>query len=75
MHTATVEEAQAHLPELLQQVSAGEEVVITSQGTPVGRLVPPVLPTGVPIPGRGKGKFTINAEDDEYLKDFADYMP
>lgn len=75
MQTATIEEVQAHLPELLQQVGAGKEVTIVSQGKPVGRLVPPALPTGVPILGRGKGKLVINVDDDEHLKDFAEYLP
>ncbi|MFO0967729.1 MAG: type II toxin-antitoxin system Phd/YefM family antitoxin [Gemmataceae bacterium] len=75
MQTATVAEVQARLPELLEHIGAGEEVLIVAQGKPVGRLVPPVRPKGIPIPGRGKGKLVINAEDDEHLKDFADYMP
>lgn len=75
MRTATVEEVQAHLPELLQQVGAGEEVLIVSQGKPVGRLVPPLLPKGVPILGRGQGKLISYTEDEDHLKDFEDYMP
>lgn len=75
MQTATIEEVQAHLPELLQKVSAGEEVVIVNAGKPVGRLVSPPPPTGVPILGRGKGKLISYIEDDEHLKDFEEYMP
>jgi prevent-host-death family protein len=75
VQTATIDEVRAHLPELLQQVSAGGEIVIVSEGKPVGRLVAPPLPKGVPIPGRGKGKLVIHADDDEYLKDFAEYLP
>jgi len=75
MQTATVAEVQAQLPELLRHVSAGEEVLIVSEGKPVGRLIPPPAPKGVPIAGRGKGKLVIHANDDEHLKDFAEYMP
>ena len=75
MQTATVAEVQAHLPDLLRKVGAGQEVVILSEGKPVGRLVPPLTPPGVPTPGRGKGKLIIHADDDEHLKDFAEYMP
>ena len=74
MQTATVAEVQARLPELLDQLASGGELVIVSNGTPVGRLVPPPLPNGVPIPGRGKGKLVIHSDDDEHLKDFAEYM-
>ncbi len=28
-----------------------------------------------PLPGRAKGMLTIHSEDDEHLKDFAEYMP
>jgi prevent-host-death family protein len=75
MQTATVEEVQACLPELLNKVAEGQEVVITRNGTPVGRLMPPTLPKGVPIPGRGKGKLIIYSDDDDHLKDFEEYMP
>ncbi len=35
-------EAKTHLSELLDKVSAGEEVLITRRGKPVARLVAPV---------------------------------
>jgi antitoxin (DNA-binding transcriptional repressor) of toxin-antitoxin stability system len=73
MSTATVEEVQAHLPEMLKQLGAGDEVVIIDQGKAVGRLVPE-LPKGKFILGRGKGKLIKFVDDDEHLKDFEDYM-
>ena len=39
MSTVSVHEAKTHLSHLLQQVEAGEEVVITRRGEPVARLV------------------------------------
>lgn len=39
MHTVTLAEAKAHLSELLNQIEAGEEVLITRRGQPVARLV------------------------------------
>jgi prevent-host-death family protein len=74
MSTITLEEAQAHLPELVDNLTAGEEVIITRNGKPVGRLLPPELPKGVPIIGRGKGKLIRYIDDDEHRKDFAEYM-
>ncbi len=38
MKTASVAEAKAHLSALLGSVEAGEEVLITRRGKPVGRL-------------------------------------
>jgi antitoxin (DNA-binding transcriptional repressor) of toxin-antitoxin stability system len=75
MQPVTIEEVQAHLPALLRQLGAGDEVVIVNQGISVGRLVPPPPPKGVPIPGRGKGKLIVHVDDDEHLHDFDEYMP
>jgi antitoxin (DNA-binding transcriptional repressor) of toxin-antitoxin stability system len=75
MQTATIDEVQARLPELLERLSPGDELVIVRDGKPVARLAPVPLPTGVPILDRGKGKLIQYIDDDEHLKDFADYMP
>lgn len=40
MNTVSVAEAKAHLSELLNQVEAGEEIVITRRGQPIARLAP-----------------------------------
>jgi prevent-host-death family protein len=74
MTVVSLEEAQAHLPELIEQVQQGEEILITRQGQPVARLV---AAARVPPrqPGSAVGKLTILAEDDEHLEDFPDYMP
>ena len=42
--TVGVHEAKTQLSRLLQLVQSGEEVVITSRGTEVARLVPPARP-------------------------------
>jgi antitoxin (DNA-binding transcriptional repressor) of toxin-antitoxin stability system len=73
MTTATVEDVQARLPELLDRVAAGEEVVITRDGRPVATLKAH-LPKGVPIFGRGKGKVLHVAPDfDAPLDDFREH--
>lgn len=73
MTTATMEEVQSHLPDLLEKLAPGENILITRDGKPVARLTPE-LPVGAPIPGRGKGKLVIHAEDDEHLAGFEEYM-
>lgn len=40
MGTVTLAEAKAHLSHLLDQVEAGEEVVITRRGQPIARITP-----------------------------------
>ena len=39
-----VYEAKTHLPQLLDEVEAGETIVITRHGTPVARLAPIAAP-------------------------------
>ncbi len=42
MGTVTLAEAKTHLSHLLDQVAAGEEIVITRRGHPVARISPVV---------------------------------
>ena len=57
MVTVNVHEAKTHLSRLLEQVRAGEEVVIAKAGKPVARLVP--LARKEPRrPGLVKGRLT-----------------
>lgn len=75
MSTLTIEEAWTRLPEILDELAPGDHVVITRDGKPVGRLLPPELPMGVPILGRGKGKVLFyDHEDKSHLDDFKEYL-
>jgi antitoxin (DNA-binding transcriptional repressor) of toxin-antitoxin stability system len=74
----TVEEAQANLKALIHQMTPGDEIVLTQDQQAVARLVseqPKAKPGLRPPPGLGKGMITILSDDDEHLKDFAEYMP
>lgn len=77
MTTVTIEEAQAKLKEIIHRMAPGEELVITENRQPVAKLVsePSPKPRLRPPPGLGKGMITIVSDDDEHLKDFAEYMP
>jgi antitoxin (DNA-binding transcriptional repressor) of toxin-antitoxin stability system len=73
--TVTMEEAQANLLDLIHILMPGDSVVITENDQPVAKLTrqkPAVRQR--PQPGLCKGMLTIVAEDDEHLKDFAEYM-
>lgn len=59
-----VHEAKTHLSRLLLQVAAGEEVIITSRGKEVARLVPPVRQRQL---GLDVGRFTVPADFDAPL--------
>jgi antitoxin (DNA-binding transcriptional repressor) of toxin-antitoxin stability system len=75
MPTVTLAEAQAKLPDLIHDLSTGDEVVITEGDQVVARIVGERRPLRQrPGPGLCKGMMTIVADDDEHLKDFAEYM-
>jgi antitoxin (DNA-binding transcriptional repressor) of toxin-antitoxin stability system len=75
MTTITIEDAQAKLPEIIGGLSKGEELAITQGDRIVARLVgePPERRQRLQ-PGFAKGMMTIVAEDEDHLKDFAEYM-
>jgi prevent-host-death family protein len=83
MATVTIQEAQARLAELVEDLAPGDQVVITRDDRPVARLVgaaPAELPaTAVPRLrrlGTLEGTVTYIAPDfDAPLDDFAEYMP
>lgn len=74
MLAVTVEEAQAGLPELIERLSQGEEVLITRDSQPVAQLVSVARGKPLPVFGSCKGKLIIAADDDEHLLDFREYM-
>jgi antitoxin (DNA-binding transcriptional repressor) of toxin-antitoxin stability system len=75
MSTVTLEEAQARLPHLIEQLQPGEEIVITRDQEPVGRFLGEERTPRKPRqPGNCKGMLTIVADDEEHLKDFAEYI-
>jgi prevent-host-death family protein len=75
MQTLTEDEVRSNLSEVIDSLRPGEDVVVTRGGKPVARLVADLLPKGVPVYGRGKGKMLIDLDDDGHLADFAEYMP
>jgi hypothetical protein len=42
---------------------------------PVAKLIGTLDESPRPLSGRGKGMLTIISEDEDHLKDFAEYMP
>ena len=73
MESYNVAEAKAHLSEILERVSAGEEVLLTRRGKPIARLMPPAR-TGETILGAGRNDPNINfavITTDEWWKPMA----
>lgn len=62
-----VHEAKTHLSRLLDQVAAGDEVLIAKAGVPVARLVPVVLPTDARPLGTEAGRVFIADDFDAPL--------
>lgn len=76
MSTITLEEAQAHLADLIAGLTPGEPLIIMQDDKPVARLLAEVPPRRKPRkPGSAKGMLTILSDDDEHLKDFEESMP
>jgi antitoxin (DNA-binding transcriptional repressor) of toxin-antitoxin stability system len=70
--TITVEEAQARLREVIDNLAPGQEVVITDNEQPVAKLVGE-RPSR-PAPGAGKGSILYMAPDfDEPMEEFKEY--
>ena len=73
MKQVSVREAKSNLSRLLQEVAAGQDVVITRSGRPVAKLVN--VEEGRPILGIDKGRFVVPEDfdaplDEELLRAF-----
>ena len=75
MRTVNIHAANTHLSRLVDEVAAGEEIVIAKAGKPLARLVP-FTSAGEPrshrerrTPGLMKGKLWIAEDFDEPLPD------
>jgi len=65
--TVGVHEAKTHLSKLLKRAAAGEEIIISSGGTPMARLVG-VEPTLREL-GFDEGRFTVPEDFDDPMPD------
>ncbi len=76
MARSAVELAQAgiQLPKLIEEVKSGVEILITCEGQPVARLLPPQDPPPDRVPGSARGLFEVPDDFDAPLEDFRDYM-
>jgi antitoxin (DNA-binding transcriptional repressor) of toxin-antitoxin stability system len=75
LETVSLEEAQASLPDLIERLQPGVEIVITRDHQPVAALHAPSSVAPQPRFGGCRGALTILVEDDEHPQDFQDYLP
>ena len=73
MQSITVDEAIQKLPDLIDAVLRGEEVVITKDDLSMVKLIPNP-PVKNRKPGSAKGQVWMSEDFDEPLEDFKDYM-
>ncbi len=71
----TLKEAQTQLPDLIHNMSPGDEISITDQNRTVAKLIISEVESPRPIAGRGRGTLIVLAEDEEHLEDFREYIP
>ena len=77
MHAVTLEEAQAHLPELIAETQGGGEVLITRDNKPVAKLTAAAADSaqsGLPLLGLLKGKIVFHEDWEETPEEFKPYM-
>jgi prevent-host-death family protein len=77
MTNLSIQEAQAHLPELVHGLASGDEVVILENNRPVARIVPAAGPQqrSPRRSGTLRGTVLYMAPDfDAPLEDFKEYM-
>jgi antitoxin (DNA-binding transcriptional repressor) of toxin-antitoxin stability system len=73
--TVSVEQAQKALPQLIDQLLSGQEILLTRNDKPVAQLVAVTTASPAPVFGACRGLLSVLSEDEEHLKDFHDYMP
>ena len=77
MIRTSLEDAKAHLPELIESAVRGEEVLIATEGTQgeqIVRLVPVSSDRPRPRFGSAKGFFEMREDFDAPLPDFDEYQ-
>jgi prevent-host-death family protein len=74
---SAIELAQAgiQLPQLVEEVKSGVEILITCEGQPVARLLPALDTSPFDrVPGSAKGLFKVPDDFDAPLEDFREHM-
>ena len=69
MHQVNIHEAKTHLSRLLEEVEAGEEVIIARNGKPVARLAPIQVIDKPRRPGSLRGRIRMSEDFDALLPD------
>ena len=74
MPTVTLEEAKAHLDELIEHLQPGEEILIMDQGRPLAQVKKAERNSWPCKAGSAAGKIHMAPDFDAPLEDFKEYM-
>ena len=75
MQSINIHEAKTHLSRLVEQASAGEEIVIAKAGKPMARLMPLAAPAKTPRKlGMLAGKYKVPDDIDSMFGDEIEAM-
>lgn len=75
MDTVSLQDAQAHLPELIHHLSPGDELIVTENNRAVARIVPPAATAGARKLGTLRGTVLFVAPDfDAPLDEFKECL-
>ena len=74
MRNIDVNEAKQRLSELIEQVIAGDKIIITKRGQPIVKLVAITKHRRKRLFGSARGLIKISNDFDEPLEDFREYM-
>jgi len=73
--TLSMEDIKLTLPELVDSLTPGDEVILTRNRQPIAKLVSETAKRRHPRQaGNCKGQITLLVEDDEHLEGFPEYM-
>lgn len=67
MKTVNIREAETHLSRLIEDVAAGEEIIIARNGKPVARLLPVIGRSRPRRPGKWRRQVRIGSDFDSPL--------
>lgn len=70
----TLSEAQSHLKEWIAKMAPGDQLLIVENDLPIAEVYLPAVQPPRPQFGIGAGMVVEYIDDDEHLKDFAEYM-
>lgn len=74
MQIISIEKAKEDFFPIMDEVSKGENFIITKNGNPIAELIPMRNEKKNRVPGSAKGKILMREDFDEPLEDFKDYM-